>query len=139
MIIRLTPASASPARMVAATGAAPRWRGRSDGWTFSGWTRRGLEQAARHELAVGHQQEAVGPERVDRLACLGRAQRARGDERQSRGARRVGDGRSALAEAATGRAVGAADDEEVVSEVREAFEERDADRAAAQERDPAEH
>ena len=31
MIIRLTPASGSPARMVAATGAAPRWRGRREG------------------------------------------------------------------------------------------------------------
>ncbi len=36
MTIRLTPPAWSPARMVEATGAAPRWRGSSDGWTFSG-------------------------------------------------------------------------------------------------------
>ena len=101
------------------------------------WARATLEQAARHELAVGHEQSPSGWNSAI-AACLGRAQPGWGHERQSRGApprRRV----IPVAEAAARGAVGAADDEQVVGEVREPFEERDAERAAAQERDPAEH
>ena len=43
--IRVTPVSASPARIAAGIGVAPRWRGRSDGWRLSAPYRRSSSSA----------------------------------------------------------------------------------------------
>jgi hypothetical protein len=62
-----------------------------------------------------------------------------GDEREAGIAGGLANGRAPHAEAAAGRSVGTADDEELVGQGREPAEEWNAERAAPEERDPAEH
>jgi hypothetical protein len=104
-----------------------------------GRARRGLENRSRHELAVRGEQETVRPELLDHPERFGASEAGRGDEWQPGVARGFGHGCAPLAEAATGGTVGSADDEELVRQGRQPTEEWDAERAAPQERDPAEH
>ncbi len=101
--------------------------------------RRKVQEVRGNELAIGRQQQAVGTERGDRRSPLLRAEAGRGREIQSQVTGHACHGRRAHVQTATGRLVGAADDEQGVGEVRQPLEERDAERAAAEERDAAQH
>ena len=68
MRIRVTPVSASPARIAAGIGVAPRWRGRSDGWRFSApW--RGSSSAAGRSGRSRRAPARSGVERRARSRC----------------------------------------------------------------------
>ena len=62
MRMRVTPVVASPARMAAGTGAAPRWRGSSEGCRFSAPWAWQVEHCRRDETAVVGQHDEAGVE-----------------------------------------------------------------------------
>ena len=65
MRMSVTPVSASPARMAAGMGVAPRWRGSSEGWRLSAPMRRQVEQRLGHDAAVVGEHHAA-PARAPR-------------------------------------------------------------------------
>ena len=101
----VTPASASPAAIVAGIGVAPRWRGSSDGWTFRMPCGGQLEERRRHDLPV------VGEDRRGRAGAprSRRSPRAPGpvrlEHRQAQRLRALGDRRRRQGMRAAGRAI----------------------------------
>ncbi len=121
--------------MVLATGAAPRWRGRSDGWTLSGGREPKLEQVPGHELPVRDEDQPIRRPAAERVARLVRTEPIRRQDADAVLARERRDRRCAQLEAAAGRTIGLADDEEVVGALRHAGEQRNPEGSRAEETD----
>ena len=92
MRISVTAVSASPARIVAGTGAAPRNRGSADGWRLSAPCAQ-VEQRRRDDLAVVREHGEVGPQREDRGDRVGMPEPRRGQDRMEVEAGRGGGDR----------------------------------------------
>ena len=123
----VTPVSSSPAMIARSTGAAPRQRGSSDGWTFSQRWR--SSSVARDQPPVGDEHDRLGVEQVvealdDRQAELHRLQLRR---------------RRPQAAPAAGRRVGLGEHERDLVPRRQPLEDVGAERRARGEAEPRRH
>ena len=125
MIISVTPPSRSPARIVPATGAAPRCRGSSEGWTFSGGRIGQLEEIVGHQLPVRDEDRPSGRKsRITSRRGIGASFSA--SPRAGPLSRALArDRRRAHEQPAAGGAVRLADDEQLVGHLRDARQQRD--------------
>jgi len=95
-----------------------------------------LEEVVRHDLAVGGEHQAIGAEARDRVARLAGPEASRGEHPQSRLARPRTDGGRAQLKPAPRRSIGLADDEHLIGDLGHAGQQRNAECAGAEKRDP---
>jgi hypothetical protein len=92
-----------------------------------GRARSDLEQVVRHKLAVGGQQQTVRRVASQERSPFVRAEAARGLDRDVMLASPRRHRRRARLEATAGRPIGLADDEQLVAQLRQPGEQRDAE------------